>query len=219
MEQLKNFRIALIALWMAFMLPLAVGAKDARKVERGMTKAQVTEIYGKPKATSFDENGEYWSYEKTRGGMLTPYNVRITVEFDVEGKVVKCKEVITEEETKPANTTNTYNVGMGRYNGNGGRRHAMSDSDFNILLSKVKSASFNDRRLDLIQVACLGCWLTCRQGASLVGVFTFTDGKMNALKFVAPRLVDLQNANEIYRQFTFSSDKDKAAQIISQSQR
>ena len=95
----------------------------------------------------------------------------------------------------------------------------LSDSDFNILVSKVKGASFDDRKLDLIQVACLGCWLTCRQGASLVAVFAFTDGKMKALRFVAPRLVDLQNTNEIYRLFTFSSDKDKAAEIISKAQR
>lgn len=221
MEHFKNFKVFMFALLVAFVLPLAMEAKDAKKVQRGMTKAQVTEIYGKPLTTSFDEAGEHWSYEKARGGFLTSYNVRIMVEFDNEGKVVKCDETVIEP--KPAYTANTttntsYSGGVRQHYG-GGRRGALSDGSFSILLSKVRGASFDDRKLDLIQVACLGCWLTCRQGASLIGVFSFTDGKMKALKFVAPRLVDLQNTNEIYRQFTFSSDKDKAAQIISQSQR
>ena len=219
MNSFKKFRVAALALLMTFALSLTVAAKSSKTVERGMTKAQVVSVYGKPMATSFDENGEKWSYKKTRGGMLTPYDVSITVEFDADGKVVRCNEHISENrQSVEVTQTSTTNAGVRPVYGS--RRHApLSDGDFNILLSKVKSASFDDRKLDLIQVACLGCWLTCRQGASLVAVFSFTDGKMKALRFIAPRLVDLQNTNEIYRQFTFSSDKDKAAEIISKSQR
>lgn len=218
---MKHFRclgIVPLVLLMAFALPLAASAKTDKTVERGMTKSQVVAVCGKPMATSFDEVGEKWTYKKVRGGLLAPYEVSITVEFDADGKVVRYSEVlpegsrVEEEPQAPAATV----VARPRF---GGRRNApLTDADFNILASKVKGASFDDRKLDLIQVACLGCWLTCRQGASLVAAFSFTDGRMKALGIVAPRLVDLQNTNEIYRLFTFSSDKDKAAEIISRSQ-
>lgn len=220
MKNFKTFRKAALVLLMAFSFALTAAAKGVKTVERGMTMEQVTDIYGKPMTSSFDEASETWIYKKTRGGLLSSYDVLITVVFDSDGKVVKCSESMPEEKPLVA-VSQTYppaNSGVLPHFG-GGRHAQFSDSDFSILLSKVKGASFDDRKLDLIQVACLGGWMTCRQGASLIAVFAFTDGKMKALKFIAPRLVDLQNTNEIYRQFTFSSDKDKAAEIISRSKR
>ena len=37
-------------------------AASRRTVERGMTKQQVTDILGKPKAASFDQAGTRWEY-------------------------------------------------------------------------------------------------------------------------------------------------------------
>lgn len=220
MKNFKTLKIAVLAILMAFSVTLNAAAKGGKTVERGMTMEQVADVYGKPMTTSFDDSSETWTYKKTRGGLLSSYDVLITVEFDSNGRVTRCTESMPEEKPSVEVTQNnpSASIAMRPYYG-GGRRMPLSDSDFNILVSKVKGASFDDRKLDLIQVACLGCWLTCRQGASLVAVFAFTDGKMKALRFVAPRLVDLQNTNEIYRLFTFSSDKDKAAEIISKSQR
>ena len=220
MKSFNTLKNAVLVLLMAFSFSLTVAAKGGKTVERGMTMEQVVGIYGKPMTTSFDEASETWTYKKMRGGLLTAYDVLITVEFDSDGRVVRCTESMPEEKTSVELTqfNPTANDGMRPHYGSG-RRMPLSDSDFNILLLKVKNASFDDRKLDLIQVACLGGWLTCRQGARLISVFPFTDGKMKALRFVAPRLVDLQNANEIYRKFTFSSDKDKVVEIISQSQR
>lgn len=39
--------------------------------------------------------------------------------------------------------------------------------------------------------------------------FSFDDSKMKVLSMMAPRIVDLQNATDIYRIFTFDSDKEK----------
>lgn len=217
MEIFGRLRATILVLLIAFVFSTSAIAKDIRKVERGMSKAQVTEIAGKPMATSFDDAGERWTYEKTRGGMLTPYTVRITVEFDNEGKVVKYNETKLEEKMSELSEPSRSYGGETRPSFGGRRNAPLSDSDFNILVSKVRGASFDDRKLDLIQVACLGAWLTCRQGASLMSVFSFSDKKQKALQFIAPRLVDLQNTNEIYRLFTFSSDKDKAAETISRS--
>lgn len=220
MKNFKTFRKVALVLLMVISFTLTAAAKSVKTVERGMTMEQVVDIYGKPMVSSFDEASETWTYKKTRGGLLSSYEVLITVVFDNDRKVVKCTESMPEEKPSAEMTQAKSPAISGVLSHFGGGRHApFSDSDFSILLSKVKGASFDDRKLDLIQVACLGGWMTCRQGASLVAAFAFTDGKMKALKFIAPRLVDLQNTNEIYRQFTFSSDKDKAAEIISQAKR
>ena len=66
----------------------------------------------------------------------------------------------------------------------------------------------------MIEVAALGGYFSCSQCAKLVSIFSFTDGKMKALKLVAPHVTDPQNAADIYQQFTFGFDRDKAAEIV-----
>ena len=48
-------------------------------------------------------------------------------------------------------------------------------------------------------------------------IFSFDDSKMKVLSMMAPRIVDLQNAPDIYRIFTFDSDKEKTANILRNS--
>jgi hypothetical protein len=47
-----------------------------------------------------------------------------------------------------------------------------------------------------------------------MGLFSFADDKLKALRYMARHIVDPQNAYSIYRLFDFSDDKEKAAQII-----
>lgn len=103
----------------------------------------------------------------------------------------------------------------------GFHRHGdcLSDSKFSVLYNKVKNASFDDRKFDLIEVASLGCYYSCQQVAKIINLFSFSDKKMKALQMMASHIVDPQNAADIYKQFTFSSDKDKAAEIIRYSGR
>ena len=98
--------------------------------------------------------------------------------------------------------------------GYGRPARSLSPESFDILYNKVKNASFDQGKLDLIEVASLGGFFSCSQCAKLLSVFSFTDGKMKALRFVAPHVTDLQNAADIYSQFTFATDRDKAAEVI-----
>lgn len=95
----------------------------------------------------------------------------------------------------------------------------LSDEDYAVLYNKVKKASFDDNKLDLIEVASLGCYYSCQQTARIMKLFSFDDDKLKALRLMARRIVDPHNAVDIYRQFTFSDDKDKAARIIQMSRR
>mgnify|MGYP003554087120 CR=1 FL=1 len=90
----------------------------------------------------------------------------------------------------------------------------LSDDKFTILYNKVKNTSFDDRKMDLIEVASLGAFYSCEQCASIMSIFSFGDKKLAALRFMAPRIIDPRHAYLIYESLTFQSEKEKAARII-----
>lgn len=208
----KMKKILLAFAWL-FVFAIAAQAKVVKTVERGMTREQVEDVFGRPMTTSFDERGEVWNYIKSRGGLLNPYTVSVAVSFDTEGRVVKYDEKVVEQQPLPPSSASDAGtcrpMPTHRFD-----LRSFSEADFSVLSAKVKAASFDSNKLDLIQVASLGGYFTCRQCASLLSVFSFSDARMKALRFMAPHIVDAQNASEIYRLFTFSSEKDKAAEVI-----
>ena len=90
----------------------------------------------------------------------------------------------------------------------------LSDDKFAILYNKVKNTSFDDRKMDLIEVASLGAFYSCEQCASMMSIFSFGDKKLAALRFMAPRIIDPRHAYLIYESLTFQSEKEEAARII-----
>ena len=94
------------------------------------------------------------------------------------------------------------------------RAFCLSDEKFAILYDKVKNASFDDRKIDLIEVASLGAFYSCEQCASIMSIFSFGDKKLAALRLMAPRIIDPHRAYLIYDKLTFQSEKDEAARII-----
>jgi len=210
MKSLNN-KTALLICIMLLTCSLSVMAK--RNVERGMTKDQVMEILGKPENTSFDETGEIWEYIKTP--LLGNYVTRILVFFGRDNQVRAYQSSTIDGDTnapvgygrRPGVCPNPPAVNPGYYE--------LDNESFSVLYNKVKDASFDSNRFDLIEVACLGCWFNCSQVASLLKLFSFSDSKFKVLRMMAPRIVDPQNASDIYRVFDFSSDKDKAADILS----
>ena len=94
------------------------------------------------------------------------------------------------------------------------RMFCLSDEKFAILYNKVKNASFDDRKMDFIEVASLGAFYSCEQCASIMSIFSFGDKKLAALRLMAPRIIDPHRAYLIYEKLTFQSEKDEAARII-----
>ena len=90
----------------------------------------------------------------------------------------------------------------------------MPDAKFNILLSKIKKKSFTDDKMDIVEVASLGCRYTCYQCVKILKLFTFDSEKLKALQLLSPQIVDSRNNYDIIKIFTFDSDKEKAAQIL-----
>ena len=95
------------------------------------------------------------------------------------------------------------------------RPRAMHRKDFKMMCEVVKDASFSDKKIGVIKVACISSYFDSKQCAKLLALFSFENDKLEALKVLAPRIVNF-NPKEILKQFTFSSNKDEALEIISE---
>ena len=185
-----------------------------KTVERGMTKRAVMHLLGKPKMRSFDATGDRWEYVKNELSPFKPTEL-ITVVFDRNEQVVANYSRTPDSNTNrplypelPPYGDDIIPDGTDHYNG------PLSDDAFNVLYGKVQKASFADNKLDLLEVACLGCNFSCAQTARIIKLLSFSSDQLKALSLMAPYIVDPQNAIDIYNVFSFESDKQKAAEII-----
>lgn len=185
-----------------------------KTVERGMTKRAVMHLLGKPKMRSFDATGDRWEYVKNELSPFKPTEL-ITVVFDRNEQVVAYYSRTPDSNTNrplypvlPPYGDDILPDGTDHYNG------PLSDDAFNVLYGKVQKASFADNKLDLLEVACLGCNFSCAQTARIIKLLSFSSDQLKALSLMAPYIVDPQNAIHIYNVFSFESDKQKAAEII-----
>jgi len=218
----RNEVMALIATTiLMFAVCLSASAKGKRNVERGMTKQEVIAILGEPKLTSFDMYGDKWEYDKCN--YLFGDSKYITVFFDRNGKVVQYDTKIIEPNSQTSNVQQPQHPTPPIYDGRcdpDGRMdygYCLDDASFSKLYNKVKQASFNDNKFDLIEVASLGCYYSCTQVVRIMKIFPFDDEQLKALKMMAPHIVDLQNTGLIYKVFSFDSEKEKAEEIIRNS--
>lgn len=221
----RNELMALIATTiLMFAVCMSASAKGKRNVERGMTKQEVIAILGEPKLTSFNIYGDKWEYAKNTN--LFGDSKYITVFFDRSGKVVEYNTRIIESNSRQPNGRQPQQPQQpqqpslppydGGYYPNGGMNYdyCLDDASFSKLYNKIKKTTFDDNKFDLIEVASLGCYYSCTQVVRIMKIFSFDDSKMKVLSMMAPRIVDLQNATDIYRIFTFDSDKEKAVNIL-----
>ena len=216
----RNEVMALIATTiLMFAVCLSASAKGKRNVERGMTKQEVIAILGEPKLTSFDMYGDKWEYAKYNN--LFGDSKYITVFFDRNGKVVQYDTRIIDPKTsnvqQPQHPTPPLYDGRCDPDGRMDYGYCLDDASFSKLYNKVKKASFDDNKFDLIEVASLGCYYSCAQVVRIMKIFPFDDEQLKALKMMAPHIVDLQNTGLIYKIFSFDSEKDKAEEIIRNS--
>ena len=218
----RNEVMALIATTiLMFAVCLSASAKGKRNVERGMTKQEVIAILGEPKLTSFDMYGDKWEYDKYN--YLFGDSKYITVFFDRNGKVVQYNTRIIEPNSQQSNAQQPQHPTPPLYDGRCDPDdrmdygYSLDDASFSKLYNKVKKASFDDNKFDLIEVASLGCYYSCAQVVRIMKIFPFDDEQLKALKMMAPHIVDLQNTGLIYKVFSFDSEKDKAEEIIRNS--
>ena len=96
------------------------------------------------------------------------------------------------------------------------RPRAMHNKDFKMMCEVVDDASFHEKKIGVIKVACISSYFNSKQCAKLLSMISFDDAKLKALKVLAPRMID-RDVTDIVKQFSFSSNKDKALEILQQS--
>ena len=89
----------------------------------------------------------------------------------------------------------------------------MQDEDFKMMCEVVDDASFHEKKIGVIKVACISSYFNSKQCAKLLSMIPFDDAKLKALKVLAPRMIG-RDVTDIVKQFTFSSNKDKALEIL-----
>ena len=96
------------------------------------------------------------------------------------------------------------------------RPRAMHNKDFKMMCEVVDDASFHEKKIGVIKVACISSYFNSKQCAKLLSKISFDDAKLKALKVLVPRMID-RDVTDIVKQFSFSSNKDKALEILRQS--
>jgi hypothetical protein len=91
---------------------------------------------------------------------------------------------------------------------------AMSESDFNMLMNKVKAESFSEDQLRVIRTATKNANYNVAQIVRMIDTMTYSDDKIEALRIMYPKVVDPKNNYQILDAMTYSADKEKAEEII-----
>ena len=94
------------------------------------------------------------------------------------------------------------------------RAMAMDKSDFKLLLSLLKEESFDKDCVRMIRVACIGNYFTSKQCASVLSLLSFDSYRLEALEYLAPRILDKRACDVILREFSFASNKEKAEALL-----
>ena len=99
------------------------------------------------------------------------------------------------------------------------RAMAMDKSDFKLLRSLLKEESFDNARIKMIRVACIGNYFTSSQCAEMLSLLSFDSNKLQALEYIAPRIIDKRACDVILREFSFLSSREKAEELLMERKR
>jgi hypothetical protein len=91
---------------------------------------------------------------------------------------------------------------------------AMVPQRFQSLLGAIDREHFSQGKLTVISQAASQSNFRVAQVEKVIRQLSFSSDKLRALELLAPRMVDRQNAFQLYDAFTFSSDKAKARAIL-----
>lgn len=94
------------------------------------------------------------------------------------------------------------------------RARAMDKSDFKLLYSLLKEEAFENGRIKMIRVACIGNCFTSSQCADMLSLFSFDSNKLQALEYLASRVVDKRACGVILKVFSFTSNRQKAETLL-----
>ena len=94
------------------------------------------------------------------------------------------------------------------------RVSAMGDADFKLLRSLLKEETFDKNRAKMIRIACIGNYFTSSQCAAMLSLLSFDSNRLEALEYIAPRVIDKHACDVILKEFSFISNREKAEDLL-----
>ena len=88
-------------------------------------------------------------------------------------------------------------------------------NNLDAFIVELNDQSFEEDRLEALQLALVNTCLYTAQAEKLVDLFTFSEYKLGAAKFLSDRLMDRDNATAIAKHFNFEKDKMEYRRYIS----
>ena len=88
-------------------------------------------------------------------------------------------------------------------------------NNLDAFIVELNDQSFEEDRLEALQLALVNTCLYTAQAEKLVDLFTFSEYKLSAAKFLSDRLMDRENATAIAKHFNFEEDKMEYRRYIS----
>jgi hypothetical protein len=91
---------------------------------------------------------------------------------------------------------------------------AISDQPLQALVAAIKKESFGDGKLRVLELAVPNQYFLVPQVLKILQGYTFGEDKLIAVRLLWPRVLDRDNAAQLYQAFAFQSEKDQLRQII-----
>jgi len=92
--------------------------------------------------------------------------------------------------------------------------YVMSDYDFKFLMSDLKSESFTEDKLSIIEMVSSSNYFTVSQVFQIVETIDFSNDRIEAIKLLFPAVVDKYNSYRLLSLFNNSIDKNTVRNII-----
>jgi hypothetical protein len=85
----------------------------------------------------------------------------------------------------------------------------MTSAQFGQLVEAIRSASFDDDKVGVVRLAAQTNWFLASQGAAVMDLISFDDGKIDAAAAMWPRITDPENYFVMLNKLNFDSSKEK----------
>ena len=91
---------------------------------------------------------------------------------------------------------------------------AMSEKDFRTLRSALDREAGDTAKLAVLRTAAASSFFTTSQAGQLIDRLVYRDDKLAAVPILKDRILDKQNAWQLYQHFTYREDKMKVQEIL-----
>jgi hypothetical protein len=92
--------------------------------------------------------------------------------------------------------------------------HPISEEQLQSLMKAMGRESFGEGKLRVLESAAPTQYFLVPQVMKILQRFSFGEDKLDAVRLLWPRVLDRENAFQLYQAFTFPAEKDELKQII-----